>query len=201
MKKILLIIIICTFISGDTNSQVTGNFVFDGITRSWIVYLPAGFNAEESLPLMIALHGYTQNGQEIMQFSDFNTIADTGRFVVVYPNGVDNAWNVGFSGGSTADDVGFLSALIDTLHQQYNIDYERVYATGLSNGGFMSYRLACELGNRIAAIAPVAGTMTDESLLACAPQRMMPVLHIHGTADLIVNYNGGFGIRSVEQVL
>lgn len=201
MKKILLIIIICTFISGDTNSQVTGNFVFDGITRSWIVYLPAGFNAEESLPLMIALHGYTQNGQEIMQFSDFNTIADTGRFVVVYPNGVDNAWNVGFSGGSTADDVGFLSALIDTLHQQYNIDYERVYATGLSNGGFMSYRLACELGNRIAAIAPVAGTMTDESLLACAPQRMMPVLHIHGTADLIVNYNGGFGNRSVEQVL
>ncbi|MBK9359473.1 MAG: T9SS type A sorting domain-containing protein [Bacteroidales bacterium] len=201
MKRLLIIIMLCVLISGDTTSQINGSFVFDGFNRTWIAYLPVDFNQNESLPLMLALHGYTQNGQEIMQFSDFNTIADTGRFVVVYPNGIDNSWNVGFAGGSTADDVGFLSALIDTMQDRYNIDLDRVYATGLSNGGFMSYRLACELGNRIAAIAPVAGTMTDGSLTACSPQKMMPVLHIHGTADLIVNYNGGFGNASVDEVL
>ncbi len=201
MRKLILTLFICLAISGDTTSQISGSFVFDGITRSWVLHLPTDYNAGESMPLMIALHGLTQTGPEMMQFSDFNTIADTGNFVVVYPNGAGNAWNVGFSGGSTEDDVGFLSALIDTLHQQYNIDLNRVYATGLSNGGFMSYRLACELGNRIAAIAPVAGTMTDGSYNSCTPQREVPVLHIHGTADLIVNYNGGFGNKSVDQVL
>jgi polyhydroxybutyrate depolymerase len=201
MRKLILIIVLGLFFSGDTNSQINGHFNFDGINRTWIVYLPVDFNQNESLPLIVALHGLTQNGQEIMQFSGFNAIADTGRFVVVYPDGVNNSWNVGFAGGSTADDVGFLSALIDTAQERYNIDPERVYATGLSNGGFMSYRLACELGNRIAAIAPVAGTMTSVSLSACSPQRVMPVLHIHGTADLIVSYNGGFGNASVNQVL
>ncbi|MFH1119144.1 MAG: T9SS type A sorting domain-containing protein [Bacteroidota bacterium] len=201
MKNLILTILICLVISGDTQSQINGSFVFDGINRSWIVYLPENYNQGESLPLMLALHGLTQDGLEIMQFSDFNTIADTGNFVVAYPDGVDNSWNVGFAGGSTADDVGFLSALIDTLHQRYNIDLNRVYATGLSNGGFMSYRLACELGDRIAAIAPVAGTMTDGSYNSCTPQRQIPVLHIHGTADIVVNYNGGFGNKSVDQVL
>lgn len=201
MRKLILVLFLCLVFSGDTTSQISGSFVFDGITRSWVLHLPAGYNPGESLPLIIALHGLTQTGPEMMQFSDFNTIADTGNFVVVYPNGAGNSWNVGFSGGSTEDDVGFLSALIDTLYQQYSIDLNRVYATGLSNGGFMSYRLACELGNRIAAIAPVAGTMTVGSYNSCTPQRQVPVLHIHGTADLIVNYNGGFGNISVDQVL
>jgi polyhydroxybutyrate depolymerase len=108
---------------------------------------------------------------------------------------------VGFSGGSTANDVGFLSALIDTLHAQYGIDLNRVYSTGFSNGGFMSYRLACELSGRIAAIAPVAGTMTDAAWGNCQPSRDIPVMHIHGTNDLVVFYNGGFGNKSVDEVL
>ena len=201
MKRLILLSFICLLLSGHARTQVNGSFLFDGINRSWIVYLPAGYTQGDSLPLILALHGLTQTGQGIMQFSGFNLIADTGNFVVVYPNGIGNAWNVGFSGGSTADDVGFLSALIDTLHQRYNIDLNRVYSTGFSNGGFMSYRLACELGNRIAAIAPVAGTMTDGSYSLCSPQRPMPVLHIHGTNDFVVSYNGGFGNKSVDQVL
>jgi polyhydroxybutyrate depolymerase len=201
MKKSLQLFIILILLASDAKSQINGSFLFDGFNRSWTVYLPVGYPTGESLPLVLALHGLTQTGQNIMQFSGFNSIADTGNFVVVYPNGVNNSWNVGFSGGSTADDVGFLSALIDTLHQQYNIDLNRVYSTGFSNGGFMSYRLACELGNRIAAIAPVAGTMTDGSYNLCTPQRSVPVLHIHGTNDFVVSYNGGFGNKSVDQVL
>jgi polyhydroxybutyrate depolymerase len=182
-------------------SQINASFNFDGVDRTYIVYLPQGYTQAQAFPLLLSLHGLTQTGAGIMEFSGFNAVADTGNFIVVYPDGIANAWNVGFSGGSTADDVGFLSALIDTLHAQYNIDLNRVYSTGFSNGGFMSYRLACEAGNRIAAIAPVSGTMTVASLAACIPSRPMPVLHIHGTNDFVVSYNGGFGNTSVEQVL
>ncbi|MHC1774387.1 MAG: T9SS type A sorting domain-containing protein [Lentimicrobium sp.] len=201
MKKFFIVALLFLLLTGGVRSQINGSFNFDGINRTWIVYLPVGYIQGESIPLLLALHGLTQNGQGIMQFSDFNTIADTGNFVVVYPDGVANSWNVGFSGGSTADDVGFLSALIDTLYHRYAIDLNRVYSTGFSNGGFMSYRLACELGNRIAAIAPVAGTMTTGAYSSCSPQREMPVLHIHGTSDFVVSYNGGFGNKSVDQVL
>lgn len=201
MKKLIIFLLLSVIISGDSNLLINGNFIFDGINRSWIVYLPDDFTSKETLPLMIVLHGHTQNAAEIMQFSDFNTIADTGNFIVVYPEGVGNAWNVGFPVGSQADDVGFLSALIDTMHKHYNIDLDRIYSTGLSNGGFMSYRLACELGNRIAAIAPVAGTMTDGLFNNCSPRRQVPVLHIHGTDDVIVSFMGGKDIKSVEQVL
>jgi polyhydroxybutyrate depolymerase len=201
MKKMFILVLFGLILSGGVRSQINGSFNFDGINRTWIVYLPVDYTQDESIPLLLALHGYTQTGQEMMNFSGFNSIADTGDFVVVYPDGIANSWNVGFSGGSTADDVGFLSALIDTLHQHYNIDLNRVYSTGFSNGGFMSYRLACELGNRIAAIAPVSGTMTDAAGSSCTPQREMPVLHIHGTNDFVVSYNGGFGNQSVDQVL
>lgn len=182
-------------------SQVNGSFIFDGLQRSYITYLPQSYSPDESYPLLLALHGYTQTGQGMMQFSGLNQIADTAGFIVVYPNGVGNAWNVGFAGGSTADDVGFLNALIDTLNVFYNIDLKRTYAAGFSNGGFMSYRLACESANRMAAIASVAGTMTENAFTTCTPQRAVPVLHIHGTNDIVIAYNGGFGNKSVDQVL
>jgi len=200
-QKLAFSILVLLSLSGPIKSQISGNFMFDGINRTWVVYLPQNYQSGDSFPLLIALHGLTQNGQSMMTFTGFNAIADTGNFIVVYPDGVNNSWNVGFVGGSTADDVGFLSALIDTLHQDYTINLNRVYATGFSNGGFLSYRLACELGDRIAAIAPVAGTMTTDSYTACAPSRNMPVLHIHGTNDFVVSYNGGFGNKSVDQVL
>lgn len=201
MKKSLLILLSVLLASFSQSQIVSGSFEFDGLTRTYSVYLPIDFQPGNSSPLLLALHGYTQNGQSMMSFSGFNQVADTAGFVVVYPDGIENAWNVGFSGGSTADDVGFLLALIDTLHQRYNIDYTRVYATGFSNGGFMSYRLACETPDRIAAVAPVSGTMTVGSAASCAPGLSVPVLHIHGTSDFVVSYNGGFGNLSVDQVI
>jgi len=182
-------------------AQVPGSFSYEGLNRTYTVYLPASYSQGDHLPLLLALHGLTQTGNNMMQFTDFNTYADQYNFIVVYPDGINNSWNVGFSGGSTANDVGFLSALIDTLHLDYGIDLNRVYSTGFSNGGFMSYRLACELTARIAAIAPVAGTMTDVALGSCQPSRNIPVMHIHGTNDFVVFYNGGFGNASVDQVL
>ena len=184
-----------------TNAQTTGSFIFDGISRTYTLYIPSVWSAGDQLPLLLSLHGLTQTGNEMMLFTGFNNIAEENSFIVVYPDGVSNSWNVGFTGGSTADDVGFLSALIDTLHQRYSVDLSRIYATGFSNGGFMAYRLACELGNRIAAIASVSGTMTDGAYTSCQPQRKIPVMHVHGTSDYVVNYNGGLGNKSVDEVL
>ena len=198
MKRFLLILIAIILSGNDSTAQISGSFVFEGINRTWKVWLPAGYTGQEPLPLLLALHGLTQNGQSIMEFSGFNQVADTAGFIVAYPDGVNNSWNVGFAGGSTANDVGFLLALTDTLNLLYNVDMQRVYATGFSNGGFMSYRLACESSDRIAAIAPVAGTMTDGSFNACLPQRAVPVLHIHGTSDFVVSYNGGFRTKYVS---
>ena len=202
MKRTLLLIFVFQFFAQLSFSQlINGNFVFDGINRTYSVYLPVSLQPDEAVPLLLALHGYTQNGAAMMAFSGFNAIADTANFIVVYPNGIGNSWNVGLSGGSNADDVGFLLALVDTLHRQFNINYQRVYSTGFSNGGFMSYKLACEVPNSFAAIAPVSGTMTDASFAACQPSLAMPVLHIHGTSDFVVSYVGSFGNISAEAAL
>lgn len=182
-------------------AQTNGSFVFEGTTRNYIVYVPSGHNIQNPAPLVMVLHGFTQTAQAIMNYSDFNTYAEEHNFIVVYPNGIDNSWNVGVGGGSTANDIGFLSALIDTMNMQYAVDLERVYAAGFSNGGFMSYRLACELNSRMAAIASVAGTMSNTSFDACEPDRTFPIMHIHGTSDFIVSYNGGFGNKSVNEVI
>ena len=204
MKTISTIVIqlfIFLLVISGIEAQVTGGFLCGGYQRTYTVYVPSTWSPGGQYPLLIALHGLTQTGNEMMLFSGFNTIAEDNRFLVVYPDGVLTSWNVGFPGGSTADDVGFLSALIDTLNTRYSVDLTRVYATGFSNGGFMCYRLGCELGNRIAAIASVSGTMTDGSLAACQPQRLIPVMHIHGTNDYVVPFNGGYGNQSVNAVL
>jgi polyhydroxybutyrate depolymerase len=201
MKKTIAYILLVMMLAGSLRAQIPGSFTYEGLDRTYTVYLPASYTAGDQLPLLFSLHGLTQTGNIMMQFTDFNTYADQYNFIVVYPDGINNSWNVGFSGGSTANDVGYLSALIDTLHAQYGIDLNRVYSTGYSNGGFMSYRLACELTGRFAAIAPVAGTMTDGAWGSCQPSRDIPVMHIHGTNDFVVFYNGGFGNKSVAQVL
>jgi polyhydroxybutyrate depolymerase len=201
MKRtyIALLVFLTTWLS--VGGQTNGNFVFDGQNRTYIVYVPSAHSAETPAPLMIVLHGFTQTAQMIMQYSNFNSYAEEHGFIVVYPNGLGNSWNVGQAGGSSANDVGFISALIDTIDYHYHVDLRRVYASGFSNGGFMSYRLACELNNRIAAVGAVAGTMNASTANNCKPGRSIPIIHIHGTSDFVVSYNGGFGNFSVNQLL
>ncbi len=178
------------------SAQITvlGSIQSGGLTRDYRLYRPAAYTGNTPVPLVINMHGYTSNNLEQEFYGDFRAIADTANFLVVHPNGtLDNQgnrfWNT-FGTGATVDDVGFISDLIDALQATYNIDPQRIYSTGMSNGGFMSYTLACELNDRIAAIASVTGSMIGPNLAACNPQRPVPVMEIHGTADNTVPYNG-----------
>ncbi len=167
---------------------ITGTIVHDGIERDYRLRVPSA--SDEAMPLVFNLHGFGSNAFEQELYAQMNPVADTAGFFVCYPQGVSNAWNVGWAFGSTADDVGFISALIDTLSANYNIDHNRVYSCGMSNGGFMSYRLACELSGRVAAVASVTGSMAPGTLQQCEPGEAVPVLEIHGTEDDVVAYEG-----------
>lgn len=204
MKKILLLFLyFLLFVQKPVQAQTQLTMVHNGITRNYTLYVPPSFSPGNSWPLVFVLHGFTQTAQAIMSYSGFNAIADTASFIAVYPDGVGNAWNTnsGMSGGSTADDIGFIGALTDTLFAQYGIDTTRVFSCGFSAGGYMSHRLACESPRCYAAIASVAGTMSTGAYAACLPSRPVPVMQIHGTSDFVVSYNGGFGGVSVADVV
>lgn len=167
----------------------------DGIERSYRVYVPVVYDGAEAVPLILNLHGYTSNAFEQEVYGDFRSVADTANFILVHPDGTEDIsgttfWNAFGNPAETVDDIGFLSALIDTIASDFNIDLNRVYSTGMSNGGFMSYTLACQLSHRIAAIASVTGTMVTVNLNACNCEHPMPVMQIHGTADPTVPYLG-----------
>jgi len=190
-----------------TNAQQTINasITHDNMQREYILYVPASYNGTVAVPLLFNFHGYTSNASQQMAYGDFRPIADTANFIIVHPQGtLDNTgtthFNVGF-GGSTTDDVGFTSALLDTLLTQYQIDVDRVYSTGMSNGGYMSFHLACNLSSRIAAVASVTGTMVPTTLSNCGATHTTPVLQIHGTNDATVPYNGSTWSSSVPDVL
>ena len=174
-----------------------------GLTREYRLYVPAIYTrTTNAVPLLLNLHGYGSNNLEQENYGDFRPIADTANFLVVHPNGtVDGTgkrfWNTFGPRGTGVDDVAFISTLIDTLARRYRVDLNRVYSTGMSNGGFMSYELACQLGNRVAAIASVTGSMTTSRLAGCTSGRPVPVMEIHGTADLTVPYTGGTALQFV----
>ncbi|MBK6932937.1 MAG: prolyl oligopeptidase family serine peptidase [Saprospirales bacterium] len=199
----LLFLVALTGLSTAASAQVNGSFEFEGQQRSYTAYVPADWTPADRWPLVFVLHGFTQTGQAIMDISGFNAVADTNRFICVYPNGINNGWNTNnpFPGSSTANDVGFILALADTLTGQYHVDPRRMYACGFSAGGFMSHKLACEASDRFAAIASVSGTMTSTAFGLCQPIRPMPVLQIHGTADGVVAYNGSFANLPVQTIL
>lgn len=185
-------------------TSINGSFMYGGIARDYILYIPSMYNtSSKPVPLVLNLHGYTSNNQVQEVYGDFRPIADTANFLIVHPNGtMDNTnnryWNM--FGLPQPDDVGFLNTLLDTLIKNYVIDTNRIYSTGMSNGGFMSYELACKLSPRIAAIASVAGSMIDVQQNTCTPSHPMPVMQIHGTADQTVSYTGVGGIIASKHI-
>ena len=173
---------------------INGSITHAGIQRDYILYVPEMYTPGEAVPLILNFHGYTSNAFEQLNYGDFRPIADTAGFIVVHPMGTvdllgNTHFNVGW-GTSSVDDLGFTAALIDSLSAEYSINQDRIYSTGMSNGGFMSYHLACELSDRIAAIASVTGTMNINQPATCSPGHPMPVMEIHGTADGTVPYIG-----------
>ena len=161
--------------------------------RTYLVHVPVGYDPTIPAPVVLALHGAAMNGSMMVWFSGLNKTSDAHGFIVVYPSGTGAgpflAWNAGgFTGRlneGRPDDVAFIGGLLDELETLLSVDDQRIYACGMSNGGMMCYRLALELSERIAAIAPVAGTMAiAESEL----KRAVPLIHFHGTKDTIVPY-------------
>lgn len=182
----------------------------DGLTRIYWLHLPPAFKqSDELLPLVIALHGGGGSGQQFESQSKLSEKADQQGFIVVYPDGIQNpgvlglrTWNAGACCGQIAsvqhiDDVGFIRKLIDKLIATRRVDPKKVYALGHSNGAMLCYRLACEMPDKLAAIAANSGTMQVKT--ACKPNRVMPILHIHSQLDRNVPYTGGVGTKSINK--
>ncbi len=191
-----LLLSLCLPLLSIGQQTIDGSITFAGIQRDYILYVPEIYTPGEAVPLILNFHGYTSNAFEQLNYGDFRPIADTAGFIVVHPMGTvdllgNTHWNVGW-GTSSVDDLGFTAALIDSLSAEFSINQDRIYSTGMSNGGFMSYHLACELSERIAAIASVTGTMNVNQPATCSPGHPMPVMEIHGTADATVPYTGNF---------
>jgi len=195
MKYTTVILLIVGFVfSSSAQQTINASITHDGMERDYIIYVPEIYDGSKAVPLILNFHGFGSSASQQMFYGDFRDIADTEGFLLVHPEGTtfigNQFWNVGFPGiSSTIDDVGFTEALIDELATLYTIDLDRVYATGMSNGGFMSFLLACQLSEKIAAVASVTGSMTQDTFDDCNAQLPTPVLQIHGTEDDVVLYN------------
>ena len=204
MKKLFFIFLFFPLIVF-SQQTINDSIIHDNLYRSYKIYIPAIYNASQATPLVFNFHGLTGNSDIAMWHADFRSIADTANFIIVHPQGLLNAagethWNVGQI-GTSINDIDFVSSLLDSLSLEYNIDLDRVYSTGMSNGAYMSYRLACELSDKIAAIAPVAGSYISYMLNGCNPTHPTPVLHIHGIADSSSIYYGKPGIESIPSII
>ena len=191
-------------VGGSTPALTPGNhdlsLRFGDRTRRYIVHVPPQAREGRPLALVLSFHGGGGTGRAQQDYVRTDPLADREGFIVVYPDGTGRlrrrllTWNAGSCCGYArdhhVDDVGFVRALLDDLARRVPIDARRIYATGLSNGGMMSYRLAAELGDRIAAIAPIAGGMVVDSIRSPRP---VPVMHIHSLDDPRALYSGGLG--------
>ncbi len=185
----------------------------DGQTRTYLVHVPPEYDPQNPAPMVLAFHGAITNAPIMVVSSGLNQKADEAGFVAVYPNGTGKsgfflAWNAGGmvnpSNAERPDDVKFVERLLDDLATVVNVDPKRIYATGHSNGGMMCYRLAAELPDRLAAIAPIAAVMAT----ACRPKEPVPVIHFHGTDDARVPFSDrdskklkSNGFRSVSETM
>lgn len=167
----------------------------DGVERTYIVHLPNNVKPSSPCPLVIALHGAGGSGASVMKWTGLNKLSDRERFIAVYPDGLNGRWNDGRSnffvrGVSKVDDVGFISALIDSFIDSGDADSNRIYVTGISNGGMMAYRLGIELTDKLAAIASVIANLPS-GLADAKPARSLSVLIMNGTDDPVIPWKGG----------
>lgn len=163
----------------------------DGVEREYLLTVPDSDSSSEPVPLLFNFHQLQGTAEQQLADSGLEDVARGEGFILVTPQAVGGVWSVtGFPLTSGADDLGFVNAMIDELSTTYAIDPNRIYATGMSQGGFLSFDLACNFSETFAAIAPVSGVMTPAMTDTCAPVRHVPVLQTHGTADALIAYDG-----------
>ena len=189
MRRFFFLLILPFF--AFSQQTVNDSIMHNNVHRTYITYIPALYNPNNPTPLVFNLHGRTGTASAAMWHADFRDIADTANFIIVHPQGLLDSnlvthWNYG---QTIVDDIGFLNSLYSHLVSNYNIDVNRVYSVGMSNGGAMSYYLACDMSDKIAAIASVTGAMTQYQHLVCSPTHPTPIMEIHGTNDAIVPFS------------
>jgi len=169
----------------------------DGRERSYLMHVPKGVDALTPIPVVFVFHGWSGQPEDMVGTTDFNYIADQKGYLAVYPRGTGSAdndlsWNAGiccgFALNNHIDEAAFVRAMLADLNGIARIDPKRTYATGFSNGAFLSYRLACEMSDTFAAVAPVGGVLVFPE---CRPQEPVSVIHFHGRIDNVVPYEGG----------
>ena len=189
----------CRKVGNSQMNDEVNTISVDGVDREFILYIPSTYDSTDAVPLMLNFHGWTMSASDQMNLSDMRTLSDSENFILVYPQGAkfrnrpfgSTHWNVGsWTTGSTSDDIGFVDKLIDHISVNYNIDLERIYACGYSNGGFFSHELACNLSNKIAAIGTVSANMSTRTRDNCNPSHPTPVVTVSGTNDNEVSYDG-----------
>lgn len=182
--------------------------VYQNQVREYLLYIPESYNESVSMPVMLNFHGFGGTAERHLRNADMRSLSESKGFILIYPQGtlLGNYphWNpspVGEGNKSSTDDLGFIDKLLTTLPEKINIDSSRIYACGYSNGGFLSYSLACNLTNQIAAIGSVAGTMLTDTYENCNAYVPKPMINIHGAKDPIVPYQGSTGLVSIDNVL
>ena len=198
--------------TGTTTTLTTIALTHDSVAREYLRYVPTSYDANTATAVLFLFHGFGGQASDFVNTADFRSLADSETFIVIYPqgsllNGDSGAthWNNSMPAAdnkSSADDFGFFAAMIADLASNYNIDRARVYAAGYSNGGFFSYALACFHSNLVAGVAIAAGTMIDDAYSGCAPTHQTAIVHLHGTADTVVPYNGNnMGNTAVDAIV
>lgn len=183
----------------------TESMVHDGEDREYLMYVPDSYDGTNSVPILFNFHGFGGSVEEFMENADLRSVAETNTFILVYPQGSclegSSHWNPcpnGPGNKSEADDFGFVEAMISEIAAQYNINLERIYAAGYSNGGMMAYGLANYKSDLIASVAIISGAMLDCTGPTNHP---IPLINLHGTADSVIPYNGNNDYNSVQSVL
>src|SRR5713226_8792916 len=174
-------------------NRTNGTIVSSGQKREYLLYVPRSYDRSKPTPLVISMHGAAGRPTQQMNLSEWNRLAESQRFIVVYPSGIESGgprvWHVS-RGPGLVRDVRFISELIDKLEAAYNIDPARIYANGFSNGGGMAFVLSCALSDRIAAVGMVGAAQTLPWSW-CTEHRAVPMIAFHGTDDRFAFYNGG----------
>ena len=219
MYKTILIFAILTTILGSCNKNEnekenseacysntnTQTLIHDGLNREYVLYVPDSYDGVSSIPVLFNFHGFGGSASKFMNDTNMQAMAESDTFILVYPQGSClngfshwNACPIGGDNKSNADDFGFVESILSEISSQYNVDLERIYAAGFSNGGMMAYGLANYKSDLVAAVASVSGAMLD---CTGSPSHPMPIVHLHGTLDDVLPYSGSGDWNSAQSTL